>query len=184
MEPLLVVLGILLVVLVWGIAHHNRFVRLRNHIRESWSDIDVELKRRYELIPNLVKTVKGYARHESEVLEGLMHLRGRALASTGEASRQAADESAMLVGLKGIFALAEGYPDLKADRQFLALQVELALTEDRIAASRRFYNANVRDMNQLCEMFPSSLIAKLFGFQSGSYFELSSEAERVVPTIR
>jgi LemA protein len=183
MGPLLIFGGVLLLVLVWGIAHYNRFVRLRNHIRESWSDIDVELKRRYELIPNLVETVKGYARHEREVLEQLMELRGKALASTGHAASQAADESAMLIGLKGVFALAEGYPDLKADRQFLALQTELALTEDRIAASRRFFNANVRDMNQLCEMFPSSLLASFFGFRPESYFELSSEAERVVPKV-
>jgi len=183
MTALLVIAGVLLLLLIWGIAHYNRFVRLRNHIRESWSDIDVELKRRYELIPNLVATVKGYAKHEREVLERLMELRSRALASTGEAANQAEDESAMLLGLKSVFALAEGYPELKADRNFLSLQEELALTEDRIAASRRFFNANVRDMNQLCEMFPSSIVANLFGFERGSYFELASEAERVVPKI-
>ncbi|MHC4846589.1 MAG: LemA family protein [Planctomycetota bacterium] len=183
MTGLIIFGGLVLLLLVWGIAHYNRFVRLRNHIRESWSDIDVELKRRYELIPNLVATVKGYAKHERDVLESLMELRGRALASTGEAESQARDESAMLLGLKSVFALAEGYPDLKADRNFLALQDELALTEDRIAASRRFYNANVRDMNQLCEMFPSSVIANLFGFERASYFELASDAERVVPKI-
>lgn len=181
MVVLLVLGGILLLVLIWGIAHYNRFVRLRNHIRESWADIDVELKRRYELIPNLVETVKAYAKHEREVLERLTELRDRAIESRGEAESQAVDESAMLMGLKSVFAVAEAYPDLKADRQFLSLQEELALTEDRIAASRRFYNANVRDMNQLCEMFPSSIIANQFGFQRASYFELSSEAERVVP---
>jgi LemA protein len=181
MTALIVLGGLVLLLLIWGIGHYNRFVRLRNHIRESWSDIDVELKRRYELIPNLVATVKGYANHEREVLERLMELRSRAVASTGEAESQAQDESAMLLGLKSVFALAEGYPDLKADGNFLSLQEELALTEDRIAASRRFYNANVRDMNQLCEMFPSSIIANWGGFERGSYFELASDAERVVP---
>lgn len=175
--------GALLLTLVWGIAHYNRFVRLRNHVRESWSDIDVELKRRYELIPNLVATVKGYASHEREVLERVVELRNQAVASTGSAESQAADESALLVGLKRLFVLAEGYPDLKADRHFLGLQEQLSLTEDRIAASRRFYNGNVRDMRQLCEMFPSSIIASLFGFEGGTYFELSSEAELVVPRV-
>jgi LemA protein len=180
---LLVVGGVLLLVLVWGIAHYNRFVRLRNHIRESWSDIDVELKRRYELIPNLVETVKGYAAHERDVLSRVTELRARAVASTGSAESQAADESQLLLGLKHLFVVAEGYPELKADRHFLELQEELSLTEDRIAAARRFYNGNVRDMRQLCEMFPSSIIASLFGFEGGTYFELSSEAERVVPRV-
>jgi LemA protein len=182
--PALAVCGVAaLLVLVWAIGTYNRFVSLATHIRESWADIDVELKRRYDLIPNLVQTVKGYAAHEQETLARLVELRGRALASDGPAESQARDESAMLLGLKGVFALAEAYPDLKADAQFLALQRELALTEDRIAASRRFYNANVRDMNRLREMFPSSLLGACFGFERGSYFELASEAERVVPKL-
>ena len=183
MEPLLVVLGILLVVLVWGIAHHNRFVRLRNHIRESWSDIDVELKRRYDLIPNLVTTVKGYAAHEREVLEQVVALRNRAADSTGPADTQARDESALMLGLKRLFVVVEAYPELKADAHFLALQEELALTEDRIAAARRFYNGNVRHYRQLQEMFPTSLVARVFGFSGGEYFELAGDAERVVPRV-
>lgn len=172
-----------LVVLVWGVVTYNRFVGLRSHLRESWSDIDVELKRRYELIPNLVAVVKGYAGHERETLEGLMQLRGRAMASDGPADGQAADESRMLVGLGRVFAVAEAYPDLKADAHFLSLQEELALTEDRIAAARRFYNGNVREMRQLVQMFPSSIVARLFGFEGGEYFELASDAERVVPRV-
>jgi LemA protein len=183
MRVLATVGGLLLVVLVWALATYNRLVRLRNHVRESWSDIDVELKRRYELIPNLVETVKGYAAHERATLERLVELRSRAVASTGSAESQAVDESEMLRGLRGVLALAEAYPDLKADAHFLALQRELSLTEDRIAASRRFYNGNVRDMNQLREMFPSSLVGRLFGFGTGSYFELVSDAERVVPHV-
>ncbi len=182
--PLLIGLGMVgFMLLVWGIAKHNRLVALRSHIRESWSDIDVELKRRYELIPNLVATVKGYATHERQTLESLMELRRAAMASGGPADRQAVDESRMLRGLGQVFAVAEDYPELKADRNFLSLQRELALTEDRIAASRRFYNGNVRDMRQLVQMFPSSLIARMFGFEGGEYFQLDSEAERVVPRV-
>lgn len=178
---LIIVAALALLALIWVIVNYNRFARLRQHIRESWSDIDVELKRRYELIPNLVRTVKGYAGHEREVLEEVTALRDRAAASLGSAASQAADETALLLGLKKLFAVVEAYPDLKADAGFLALQKELANTEDRIAASRRFYNANTREMNQLCETFPTNLLAGMFGFTSGDYFELDSEAERAVP---
>ncbi len=180
---LIVVGGIVLLVLVWAIATYNRLISLRVHMRESWADIDVELKRRYDLIPNLVETVKGYATHERETLERVVQLRNAAAANTGAYDSQASDESALMVGMKGLFALAEAYPDLKADGQFLELQNELALTEDRIAASRRFFNANVRDLNQLCEMFPTSLIARGFGVEREGFFELESEAERVVPRV-
>ena len=187
MEPLFVVLGViaavLLVPIIWLIATYNRFVRLRQHIKESWSDIDVELKRRYDLVPNLVETVKGYARHERETLEMVVEARNRAAQRHGSATEQAVDESAMLIGLKKIFALAEAYPELKADTHYLALQKELSLTEDRIAASRRFYNANVREMNQLRQAFPTNVVAGMFGFREASFFELSSEAERVVPRL-
>jgi len=186
-EPLFIVLivigAVLLVPIIWLIATYNRFVGLRQHIKESWSDIDVELKRRYDLVPNLVETVKGYAKHERETLEMVVEARNRAVASHGSATEQAVDESAMLIGLKKLFVLAEAYPELKADAHYLALQKELSLTEDRIAASRRFYNANVREMNQLRQAFPTNVVAGMFGFQEGSFFELSSEAERVVPRV-
>jgi LemA protein len=169
--------------LLWLIANYNRFVRVAQHIRESWSDIEVELKRRYELIPNLVETVRGYARHERDVLARVIELRNKAMANDGPASRQAVDESALLIGVRQLFAVAEAYPTLKADAQFLALQQELANTEDRIAAARRFFNGNVREMNQLCDLFPTNLLASTFGFERATYFELSSEAERVVPRV-
>jgi len=180
---LAVVGGVILLALIWLVVIYNRFIHLRQHIRESWSDVDVELKRRYELIPNLVETVKGYAKHEREVLESVITLRNKAAESHGSAASQAVDESAMLLGLQRLFALAEAYPDLKANENFLALQKELALTEDRIAAARRFYNANVREMNQLRGMFPTSLVASMFGFAEASFFELDGAAERVVPRV-
>ena len=175
--------GAALLALVWFIATFNRFVKVRQHIRESWSDIDVELKRRYDLLPNLVETVKGYAAHERSVLEEVVQLRNRAAANNGPAGEQAADETALAIGVKHLFAVAENYPQLKADAHFLSLQEELAVTEDRLAAARRFFNGNVRELNQLCESFPTNLVAGMFGFERSSYFELSSEAERVVPRV-
>jgi LemA protein len=173
----------ILMPLVWFIATFNHLVRVRQQIRESWADIDVELQRRYELIPNLVETVKGYAKHEREVLEMVIQLRNKAMANDGPASGQAVDETALQIGMKQLFAVAEAYPTLKADTHFLALQQELANCEDRIAAARRFFNGNVREMNQLCDQFPSSIIASAFNFEHATYFELSSEAERVVPRV-
>jgi len=180
---LIVAGAVLLVALLWIALTYNRFVRLRQHIRESWSDIDVELKRRYELIPNLVETVKGYAAYERETLEQVVKLRNRAMNNEGSAASQAVDESELLRGLKQLFALAEAYPDLKADESYLRLQRELALTEDRIAAARRFFNGNVRDMNILREGFPTNIVGRLFRFEPGTFFELDDEAERVVPRV-
>lgn len=179
----LVFAAIALILVLWAVVTYNRFARLRQHINESWSDIDVELKRRYDLIPNLVATVKGYASYERETLERIVELRNRAMANRGSAASQAVDESALMIGLKQLFAVVEAYPQLKADAHFLALQEELANTEDRIAASRRFYNGNVRDMNTLLLTFPTSVIGNWFDFEAGSYFELDSEAERVVPSV-
>ncbi|RIK76377.1 MAG: hypothetical protein DCC67_14020 [Planctomycetota bacterium] len=160
---------------------YNRLAKTRQHLRESWSNIDVELKRRYDLIPNLVETVQGYAAHERAVLDEVVRLRNRAAANNGPAAEQAVDETALAIGMKQLFAVVENYPQLRADAHFLALQEELALTEDRLAAARRFFNGNVRDMNQLCDSFPTNIVADTFGFERGSYFELSSDAERVVP---
>ncbi len=184
MLPAIIIIGVLfLLALAWVIVNYNRMARLRQHIAESWSDIDVELKRRYELIPNLVETVKGYAKHEKQVLEEVTALRNKAVASTGRAASQAVDESALLIAMGKLFAVIENYPQLKADTSFLALQKELANTEDRVAASRRFFNGNVREMNQLTQTFPTNLLASTFGFQSGDYFELDNAAERVVPHV-
>ncbi len=185
MPTAMIIIGVVVGLgLIWVVANYNRMARLRQHIRESWSDIDVELKRRYELVPNLVETVKGYARHEREVLEEVTTLRARAVANTGSAASQAVDETSLLLGIKKLFAVVERYPTLKADTNFLALQKELAITEDRIAAARRFYNANIREMSQLCETFPTNLLASAFGFVGGDYFELASDAERVVPRVQ
>ena len=187
MEPWipLVALGVpALLAMVFVVANYNRLARVRQHIEESWSNIDVEMKRRYELIPNLVETVRGYAAHEREVLEQVVELRNRAAASLGTAAEQAVDETALQIGMKRLFAVVENYPDLKADTNFLALQVELANTEDRIAAARRFFNGNVREINQLCQQFPTNILADMFGFVEEDYFELDSDAERVVPRMR
>ena len=178
---LIAILVVLAICLIWIVATVNRFVRLRQHLRESWADIDVELKRRYDLIPNLVEAIKGYARHESEVLARVVELRNLAVASQGSAFAQAEDESKFLMGLKQVFAVAEGYPELKADRNFLELQRQLALTEDRLAAARRFYNGNARSLNVLRESIPTNLIANMINVEEASYFELTTEAERVVP---
>lgn len=183
LAPLIILACIFGLPLLWLLVNYNRFVRVGQHLRESWADIDVEMKRRYDLIPNLVETVKGYAAHESDVLAKVVELRNQALASTGTATEQAVDETALAIGMKQLFAVAENYPDLKADVQFLALQKELANTEDRIAASRRFFNGNVRELNQLCDQFPTNIIAGVFGFKRADYFELTSEAERVVPRV-
>ncbi len=169
--------------LIWLIGNYNRLMGLQQHVRESWAGIDIELKRRYDLIPNLVETVRGYAAHERDVLERVVSLRNRAAASTGPADQQAADESALLRGLREMFIVVERYPQLRADAHFLSLQEELADTEDRIAAARRFYNANVRDLNRFCQSFPSNLVAGLAGARQAGYFELSSDAERVVPRV-
>ncbi|MCI0632133.1 MAG: LemA family protein [Phycisphaerales bacterium] len=179
--PIVIVAAIFLLPSTWLIVNYNRMARLRQHIKESWSDIDVEMRRRYELIPNLVETVKGYAKHERETLTQVIELRNKAMANHGSAASQAVDESALMIGVKKLFALVENYPQLRADTNFLALQHELANTEDRIAAARRFFNGNVREMNQLCQTFPTNLIAGWFGFSGGDFFQLDSAAERVVP---
>lgn len=181
--PLLVVGGVLLLVAVWWIATYNRCVRLRHALRESWSNVDVELKRRYELIPNLVATVKGYAQHERDVLERVTALRERAMQNHGSAESQARDENALQASLRTLFAVAESYPQLRSDANFRQLQEELAITEDRIAAARRFFNGNVRDLRNLREQFPTSLVAAQVRFDDTSFFELDSANERVVPRV-
>ncbi|MBN1943672.1 MAG: LemA family protein [Phycisphaerae bacterium] len=178
MIPVYVIGGIILLILIWFIATYNVFVRLRQHVKESWSGIDTELKRRYDLIPNLVETVKGYAAHEKQVLESVIEARTRAANSNGSPNAQARDENMLVGALQQLFALAEGYPDLKASANFLELQKQLADTEDRIQAARRFYNANVRDLNTRCGVFPSNLIAGMFHFQRAEFFEIDSASAR------
>lgn len=170
-------------VFVWAIAIYNRLVRLRQQVRESWSGIDVQLKRRHELIPNLVATVKGYAAHESEVLEKVTRLRAEAARGVTSPRGSSEAEGPLAEGLAALFAVAERYPALKADAHFLGLQKELAETEDRIAAARRFFNGNVRDLNSLCEQFPSAVVASATGVRPVDFFQLESAAERVVPRV-
>jgi LemA protein len=176
--------GIAAFVLVWAIFNYNGLVKLRQHCRESWSDIDTELKRRYNLIPNLVETVKGYAAHEREVLQAVTDARAKAAASSGSPVSQAADENVLVGALQRLLAVVESYPDLKASDNFLELQRELANTENRIQAARRFYNGNVRDMNTRVESFPSNIIAALFSFEQEEFFEITDVAMRDVPAAR
>lgn len=164
-------------------ALYNGLVRVRNACDESWADIDAELKRRYDLIPNLVNTVKGYAAHEKEVLERVIQARNAAVASQGSPDSQARDENALIGTLRQLFALAENYPDLKANQNFLKLQGELANTEDRIQRSRRFYNANVRDLSNRVDVFPSSVIAGMFHFTKREYFEVEDVIVRERPVV-
>lgn len=181
---LLVPLGFALFLLLWVALLYNGLVRLRNYCTEAWADIDTELKRRYELIPNLVNTVKGYAKHEHQLLERVVQARNAAQANHGSPEAQAHDENVLVGNLRQLFAVAEGYPDLKANQNFLHLQQELVHTENRIQRARRFYNANVRDLNTRVETFPSNLIANLFSFQKREFFEIEDATERAVPTTR
>jgi len=182
-EPLYILLGIALLAMIWFVATYNGLVRLRQHCRESWSGIDTELKRRYDLIPNLVETVKGYAAHERETLAAVIEARNRAVASTGSPASQAKDENLLIGALRNLFVLSENYPQLRASENFLKLQEELADTEDRIQAARRFYNANVRDLNTRIEVFPSSLVAGMFGFRGEEFFEIEDAGVRSVPKV-
>ncbi len=182
MEPwmigLLVVGGAVLLGGLWVAGMYNGLVKLRNACAESWADIDTELRRRYDLIPNLVNTVKGYAKHEQETLEKVIQARNTAYNNHGSPESQAKDENVLTGALRQLFAIAEAYPDLKANENFVELQGELTNTEDRIQRSRRFYNANVRDMNNKVEMFPSNIIAGMFGFSTKEFFEIEEAAAR------
>jgi LemA protein len=177
-----IVIGVVVLLVIAAILSYNRFVSQRNLIKNSWANIDTELKRRYDLIPNLVETVKGYASHEREVFEEVARARSAAASATGTPAQQAAAEGPLVSALRQLFAVAENYPQLKANENFLALQTELANTEDRIQAARRFYNANVQDYNRRVQAFPSSLMAARFGFKEEEFFEIEpamrAEVER------
>lgn len=162
------------------IAMYNSLIRLKNRVEEAWSDIDVQLKRRYDLIPNLVETVKGYATHERETLDSVTNARANAMKAqeSGDAKAQAAAENMLSGTLKTLFALSENYPDLKANANFLELQRELSDTENKIMASRRFYNGNVRDFNTKLEVFPTNIIGNMLGFKSRDFFEIENEEEK------
>jgi len=169
--------------LVWAIATYNGLVRGRNHCNESWADVETELKRRYDLIPNLVKTVQGYAKHERETFEMVVEARNRAADNHGSPAAQARDENRLVGGMKQLFAVAEAYPDLKANHSFLALQEELTTTENRIQRARRFYNGNVRDLANRIETFPSNVLASMYGFEKREYFEIDDSSQREAPQL-
>ncbi len=181
MNPVAFPIGVLVFVMIWAAVNYNALVRIRQQVGESWSGIDTELKRRYDLIPNLVETVKGYASHERQVLAEVTAARARAAASDGNPESQARDEKVLVASVNQLLAVAEGYPELKASDQYLKLQQQLANTEDRIQAARRFFNANVRDLNTRIEVFPSNVIASLFHFQKAEFFEVErSDVNEVV----
>ena len=163
---------ILLAIVLLVVFAFNRFVSLRNRAKEAWADIEVQLKRRYDLIPNLVNTVKGYATHESSAFENVTKARSAAMGATGPTAGHAQAENMLTGALKSVFAIAEAYPDLKANQNFLALQSELSDTENKIQSARRFYNANVRDLNTSIESFPGNLIAMTFNFSKMEFFDL------------
>lgn len=172
-----ILIGIVVLVVLWVIASYNGFISKVNRTKEAWADIDVQLKRRYDLIPNLVETIKGYATHESSAFENVTKARAAALGASSVADHAAAEN--MLTGaLKSVFAISEAYPELKANQNFLDLQRELSDTEDKIQAARRFYNGNVRDLNTAIEQFPGNVIASSFSIKKMDLFELADAAER------
>ena len=172
-----VFLGLIVAVVGWLVFVYNGLVTMRNRVDEAWSDIDVQLKRRYDLIPNLVNTVKGYANHEKETFENVTKARSQAMQAQTPAEHAKA-ENFLSETLKSLFAVSENYPDLKANQNFLELQRELSDTENKIQASRRFYNGNVRDFNTKLQVFPTNVVAGSFGFSARDFFELEDAAER------
>ncbi len=177
-----IISGIIVLVLVFVVFIYNRLVRQKNRVLEGWSGIDVQLKRRHDLIPNLVSTVKGYAKHEEGVLSKVTELRNSAVKAqaTGEKS---AIETALTQQLRQLFALAEAYPDLKANQNFLDLQNKLSEIEEQLQLARRYYNGTVRDMNILVQSFPSNFIADSFGFKEAEFFEIELTTQREVPEV-
>lgn len=177
MSPFWVILIIAAAAIVWLITIYNGLVKRRNRVSEGWSDIDVQLKRRYDLIPNLVETVKGYAAHEKGVLENVTEARTRAFnaEASGDVKELAAAENILAGALKTLFAVAENYPSLRASENFTHLQMDLTDTENKIQAARRFYNGTVMDYNTAIESFPNNLIANAFGFTKREFFELEQE---------
>lgn len=175
-----IVIGVVVLLILWLVLTYNGLVSLNNRTAEAWSDIDVQLKRRYDLIPNLISTVKGYAKHEKKVFEEVTKARTAALNASGVAEQQKA-ENMLSQALKSIFAVAENYPDLKASANFAKLQDELTDTENKIEAARRFYNANVRDLNIKIQVFPNNLIAQSLGFKKRELFDIEeSQVEKAM----
>ena len=180
MSGLYIVLGIIAIIAVWVIAAYNLFIRLVTRSEEAWADIDVQLKRRYNLIPNLVNTVKGYATHEQKTLDNVTKARTTAM-NAGNVAEQGQAENMLSGALKSLFAVSEAYPDLKANENFLELQRELSDTENKIQAARRFYNTNVRDLNIKVDSFPQNVIANIFKFSKKEFFEIEEGSEEKEP---
>jgi LemA protein len=187
MVPVLILLavigGVAVLVLLWVVGTYNRLVRLRNEVRNGWSQIDVQLKRRHDLIPNLVETVKGYAGHEKGALEAVIQARSRAVSASG-VENQARAEGELSQALGRLMLLVESYPDLKANQNFLALQEELTSTENRIGFARQCYNDLVLGYNTRIESFPPNVVAGMFGFHESPFFELEDQAERAAPQVK
>jgi LemA protein len=180
-----IILGIVVVVVGYGIMAYNNLVRQRQLTQEGWSGIDVQLKRRADLIPNLLESVKGYMAHERETLEAVTNARAGAVAAgNGTPEQRAAAEGALSQALGKFFAVAEAYPDLKASQNFLQFQGELSNTENEIQLSRRYYNGTARDLNTAVESFPSNILANIFHFEKVQYFEIENAADRAVPTVK
>lgn len=175
-----VILAIVVVIALWLMGVYNSLIKSRNRVDEAWSDIEVQLKRRYDLIPNLVNTVKGYAKHEEGVFTKVTDARTRAMGAQTPEDRLAA-ENVLSGTLKSLFAVAENYPQLKANENFLRLQSDLTDTEDKIQASRRFYNGNVRDFNTKLQVFPTNLIANMFGFTAKTFFDIDEKGPEGQP---
>ncbi len=177
------IIGVIAFIVLWIIFTYNGFIRLRNRMKEAWSDIDVQLKRRHDLIPNLIESVKGYMAHEKGVLENVTKARTAIMNAKSQHDVEVSEN--MLTGaLKTLFAVSENYPDLKASANFIELQRELRDTEDKIMAARRFYNNNVMTLNTKVESFPANLIAKVFGFKQAELFEVEVAEERETPQVK
>ena len=182
MWPAIITLGVLAVIAIFFIGIYNSLVKLRNQVKNAWSQIDVQLKRRHDLIPNLIETAKGYMKHERETLEGITEARSRAM-SSGSVGESAKAESALSGAMSKFFLVVENYPDLKANENFLALQEELTSTENKIAFSRQGYNDQVLFFNNKIEMFPSNVVANMFNFTQSEFFEIEDQAEKAVPKV-
>ena len=182
MSAFLIFIVILAVLIFVSVGIYNGLVKLRNSSEQAWSDVDVQLKRRYDLVPNLVETVKGYASHEKETFEKVVQARNQAMNATSPEDKAQA-ENFLQSTLKSLFALAEAYPELKANQNFIELQTELSNIEEQIQLARRYYNAVVRDLNTRIESVPSNIIANIFNFQKRDYFELESAEERTAPQV-
>ena len=171
-------------VIGWMAGIYNTLVKAKNGVKNAWSQIEVQLKRRHDLIPNLIETVKGYMQHERATLESVTNARQQAVNISGSVADQAKIESMLSQTLKSLFAVSENYPDLKANQNFLALQEELSSTENKIGFARQFYNDSVMQLNNKIEMFPSNIIAGMFGFEAGEFFEIEVPQEREVPVVK